>query len=268
MDVSFMNYDVLRDYVIALKSRASIHYIMETDSLAVDRRIDGCGCRQDAISLKLNGFDVLLDLDDTVLHNDFADEIFPEYLFEPSIDPFEAKSRILSAHYRYLSEFSWLSFDWEKLYLEHVRPKLSFELGGLEKKYYRWPFVYRFRGALKLLRTLRGLGCRIYAYTNGYYKYQSKLLEILGMRQYFDDIYSPDRLGVSKMHMFEKLNVKKDKTIVIGDVFFFDVEVPSHYGVRTILLYRFRKGPHGSPSSLPTYSFYDLRSLIEHIEVF
>ncbi|MGC9208423.1 MAG: HAD family hydrolase [Nitrososphaeria archaeon] len=262
-----MNYELLRDYVIALKSRASVYYETNSGSLIVDRRIDGCGCRQDVISLKMNGFDVLIDLDDTIFHNDFADEIFPEYLFESSTDPFEAKTSILSAHYRYLSEFSWLSFDWEKLYLEHVRPKFYFELDRLEEKYYRWPFVYRFRNALKLLKTLKRLGCRIYAYTNGYYKYQSKLLEIMGMRHYFDDIYSPDRLGVSKMHMFEKLNVHKDKTIVIGDDFFFDVEVPSYYGFKTILIYRFRKGPHGSPSSLPTYSFYDLRSLIKHIEV-
>lgn len=254
--------ELYSDFKLALSKKASLFF--DGNKFYSEKPIEGCSCEIGKIRLNLKDFTVLIDLDDTLFHNDFAEEIFFEYY--DSQNPVEKKIKILSKHYQYLSKFSAESFDWERISKEDANEEVAvFDLKNLQDKYYRKPFVYAFRGSKKLLRILKISGCKIYAYTNGYSKYQKKLLEDLGLIGFFDEIYSPDITGTSKVYFFKKFDFNKEKTIVIGDDLFYDVEVPTYYGYKTVLIYKKLKGVIGAPATFPTYSFYDLNSFMKAI---
>lgn len=259
-----MNFDLLHSFKLALNSHAGIVFNKKEQRFLVDKKINGCDCKKIIINVDLSGKTVFLDLDDTILHNDFAEEIFPEYF--DGTDAFNMKLNILKQHYQRLSDFSPEAFDWEDMSFRASKAERFPELFSLQEKYYVWPFVYKIRGADGLLKTLKRSGCNIYAYTNGYSKYQKRLLEKLGIEEFFDDIFSPDIMGVSKVDFFKILKMEIKEAVVVGDDYFYDVEVPSSYGVLTIWVYKYKKGPVGSPSTFPDYSFYDLTSFLKALK--
>ncbi len=258
-----MDFEIFQKFRLAINYKASIMFNKDKTTFFVDKKIKKCDCEKISINLNLEGKTILMDLDDTILHNDFAEEIFPEYL--QGCNSFKTKLSILKNHYLRLSAFSPDAFDWEDLYLKSSGISNFPELNFLQEKYYVWPHAFKFSGATKLLKNLKKLGCRIYAYTNGYSKYQKKLLEKLKLSKFFDDIYSPDITGVSKVDFFKKISLKSDDTVVIGDDYFFDIEVPSFYGFSTIWIYKYKKGPIGAPSAFPDYAFYSINSLVNSL---
>jgi len=259
-----MSFNLLRSFKLALNNRASIEFIKKEQRFLVDKKINGCDCEKTVIKVDLSGKTIFLDLDDTILHNDFAEEIFPEYF--DGTDAFNIKLNVLKQHYQRLSDFSPEAFDWEDMSFRASKSEKFPELYSLQEKYYVWPFVYKIRGASLLLKTLKRLGCKIYAYTNGYSKYQKRLLQKLDMEEFFEGIISPDIMGVSKVDFFKNLKIEMKELVVVGDDYFYDVEVPSSYGVLTIWVYKYKKGPVGSPITFPDYSFYDLTSFLNALK--
>ncbi len=256
-----MNFKIFQKFKLAVNGKASIMFDDNKTLFFVDKKINGCDCKKASIKIDLANKNVLVDLDDTILHNDFAEEIFPEYL--DGSDPYKVKLNVLKEHYLRLSTFSPEAFDWEYLSFKALNSNKLPDLHILQEKYYVWPFVFKIRGADKMLKNLKNLGCKIYAYTNGYSKYQRELLKKLNIEEFFEDILSPDVMGVSKVDFFKKTTLKKEDTIVIGDDYFYDVEVPAYHGFMTAWIYKYKKGPIGTPSAFPDYAFFDLSSLIK-----
>ncbi|WP_291494418.1 TM1802 family CRISPR-associated protein, partial [Desulfurella sp.] len=69
-------------------------------------------CEKTLIKLNLARKNILLDLDDTILHNDFAEEIFPEY-FNGS-DPFKIKLNISNIDHPLYEGIDYEEFDANK----------------------------------------------------------------------------------------------------------------------------------------------------------
>ncbi len=195
---------------------------------------------------------VLMDLDDTIIFNAFADRVFPQYIdrisSETGASPFRIKSMVYEEHYRYLSALDPRCFDWE-LIVNSVAKKLgvnlSIPLSTVQDEACSEPFLKKLDGADELLNRIRSLGLRIYVFSNGYSKYQAEALKRLGIYDMFDGMITPEELGSIKSSPDFYRGFSPEDTLVIGDNYFFDVEAPSELRFDTVWIYGRGKAPIG-----------------------
>ncbi len=217
-------------------------------------------------------FDIFtVDLDDTLFYNEYAMEVFPEYIADicelTGMDPAYVKGLIYSEHFRRLSTGTYEAFDWEGIvYSVAAGLKINkrWNLEELQERNYTPQTVYLLDGAVEFLSAING---KAVAATNGFSKYQLKIMDLLKIRSKFSGILSPDITHRTKgdIEFYSKFNGLK--RLHIGDDYFFDVEVPSLSGARTVWIYGKGKFPIGGFETLPTAMAPDLRSAVKLLKV-
>src|SRR5690625_3173965 len=115
------------------------------------------------------------------------------------------------------------AYDWDDILNEASRrldgPEIPSVAGLVERFSAEEGMISVLPGAPEGLQLLRQHGARIVALTNGFHKYQWPVLVALGIEHYFDAVYTPDNIGVSKpqsgsFHAIEGLDAHIGDTLV------------------------------------------------------
>ena len=123
------------------------------------------------------------------------------------------------------------------------------------------------RGALELVKYLKGLGCRLHICSNGFHEIQYKKLRACGLYDYFDTVILSEDAGANKPskkffdYAFEKIGAKVDSTLMIGDNYNADIEGAMDSGLDTILYNRW--DPDFVPPRKPTYIVKELGEIMK-----
>lgn len=123
------------------------------------------------------------------------------------------------------------------------------------------------RGALELVKYLKGLGCRLHICSNGFHEIQYKKLRACGLYDYFDTVILSEDAGANKPskkffdYAFEKTGAKVDSTLMIGDNYNADIEGAMDSGLDTILYNRW--DPDFVPPRKPTYIVKELGEIMK-----
>lgn len=123
------------------------------------------------------------------------------------------------------------------------------------------------RGALELVKYLKGLGCRLHICSNGFHEIQYKKLRACGLYDYFDTVILSEDAGANKPskkffdYAFEKTGAKVDSTLMIGDNYNADIEGAMDSGLDTILYNRW--DPNFVPPRKPTYIVKELGEIMK-----
>jgi len=90
------------------------------------------------------------------------------------------------------------------------------------------------------------------AATNGFYRYQNLMMEKLGLKMFFDQVITPDRVGYYKndFEYFKPYLIQYALPIMVGDEYFYDIYCPKRFGFKTVLVNR----PQNSKWNLETAS--------------
>ncbi|MEM0096986.1 MAG: HAD family hydrolase [Conexivisphaerales archaeon] len=215
----------------------------------------------------LGSFEIYtVDLDDTLFYNEYAMEVFPDYVIDicnlTGLHPAEVKNLIYSEHYWRLSQGMYTAFDWESIVYSVAR-RLNitkrWNLKELQEKYYSADNVFLMNGAIEFLESING---KAVAATNGFSKYQLKILEKLNIRHYFNRILSPDITHYTKGNVKFYSDYAGLNRIHVGDDYFFDVEIPLQSGSSTLWVYGNGKFPIGGYEALPNAMAPDISSAI------
>jgi putative hydrolase of the HAD superfamily len=80
----------------------------------------------------------------------------------------------------------------------------------------------------------------VYAATNGLNRYQSPMIRKLGLKMFFDQVITPDRVGYYKndFRYFKPYLVQYALPIMVGDEYFYDICYPKRFGFKTVLVNR------------------------------
>lgn len=213
---------------------------------------------------------LLVDLDDTLVFNLFADRVFPQYIDYISersgASPFEVKRMILEEHYALLSKLDPRCFDWEIIAKDVARRlgvELNVSLQGVQEEVCRGPFLGLLDGAREFLERAKGLGLRLFVYSNGYSKYQLEVMRRLGLDGLFDGLLTPQELGATKASREFYRGFSPSDTVVVGDNYFFDVEAPSELLFDTVWVYERGKMPIGGFQFVEGKTYYFVPSIRE-----
>lgn len=123
------------------------------------------------------------------------------------------------------------------------------------------------RGALELVKYLKGLGCRLHICSNGFHEIQYKKLRACGLYDYFDTVILSEDASANKPskkffdYAFEKTGAKVDSTLMIGDNYNADIEGAMDSGLDTILYSRW--DPDFVPPRKPTYIVKELGEIMK-----
>jgi putative hydrolase of the HAD superfamily len=192
---------------------------------------------------------ITFDLDGTLMQNPFVDWVFPEIEAQirskhPSKE-FEVKSKLVDEHNRRMGENKIVdAYDWDDIVNQLICDEglsIEIDIEELVQKHSTTDKVYLLEHSiLDVLKGLKDRGYMLAAVTNGFRKYQLPVMKALGLVEYFDDIITPDLVGVGKPDtgMFKHLSEDGEIIAHIGDRVDHDVHVGKVLGVKTILINR------------------------------
>jgi len=259
-----INYTSLIREIVS--KRASAVFLNEGGRLGVksDKEIDHPYANGNP---SLGNFDIYtVDLDDTLFYNEYAMEVFPDYIIDicnfTGLHPAQVKNLIYSEHYRRLSLGIYTAFDWEDIIYsvaKRLNVEKSWNLEELQEKYYTPGNIFLLNGAIEFLKAIDG---KAIAATNGFSKYQLKILTKLNVKQYFKRVLSPDITHYTKGNIKFYSDYADLNRIHVGDDYFFDVEIPLQSGSSTLWVYGSGKFPLGGFEILPSAMAPDINSAI------
>jgi len=92
------------------------------------------------------------------------------------------------------------------------------------------------------------------AATNGFYRYQNPMLEKLGLKMFFDQVITPDRVGYYKNDYgyFKSYLVQYTLPIMVGDEYFYDIYYPKRFGFKTVLVNRLQNSKWNMETASPS----------------
>lgn len=261
---SYMDYASLIREIIS--KRASVVFLNEGGRLKVKSDKEINHLHADGTP-SLGNFDIYtVDLDDTLFYNEYAMEVFPDYIIDicnfTGLHPAHVKNLIYSEHYYRLSLGMYTAFDWEDIIYSvarRVNLEKSWNLKELQEKYYTPGNIFLMNGAIEFLNVIGG---KAVAATNGFSKYQLKILAKLNIKQYFNRVLSPDITHCTKGNIKFYSDYDGLNRIHVGDDYFFDVEIPSQSGSSTLWVYGSGKLPLGGFEVLPNAMAPDIYSAI------
>lgn len=190
---------------------------------------------------------LLFDLDNTLLDFDLAEDIaLTKLIEEQNIKNIEEYKR----YYIPINKKLWHQLDNKEItreYLINNRFKLLFNKFGKEvdgkilaNRYKQLLSLQgqHINGALELLQKLKLKNYKIYAATNGLIEIQESRLEKSAIKNYFDDIFISEKIGHQKpnLEFFNEIskkipNLKKERTLMIGDNIFADIKGAINFGI-------------------------------------
>ena len=106
-----------------------------------------------------------------------------------------------------------------------------------------------FPGAVELLQGLRTAGKKVYLLSNAQTSFTYPEMKALGITEYFDDIFFSSDLEVKKPSgrfyaaLFEKHDLKKTESVMVGNDRFADVQGALDFGIEAIYLHTEQSTP-------------------------
>jgi putative hydrolase of the HAD superfamily len=191
---------------------------------------------------------ITFDLDGTLMQNPFVEWVFPEIeatISKHSSKEIEVKKRLVDEHNRRMGENKIVdAYDWDDIVKQLIHDEglsIKIDIEELVQRHSTTDKVYLLEHRiLEVLKGLKDKGYMLAAVTNGFYKYQLPVMKVLGLDEYFDDIITPDIVGVGKPDTGMFKHISQDGEIIahIGDRIDHDVHVGKVLGVKTILVNR------------------------------
>ncbi|MHA1229007.1 MAG: HAD family hydrolase [Candidatus Helarchaeota archaeon] len=143
------------------------------------------------------------------------------------------------------------AFDWDEL-VRILFNKYKLEWPDNIKEFYESPllkdYVFLYSDAKNILEWLASKGYPMALISNGLAKYQTKVLEILNIDTYFENIILPDHVNEIKpspeifkyalSKCLKNPDEKNTDCIYVGDSLYFDVYGANLCGLKSILLVR------------------------------
>ncbi|MFP9171556.1 MULTISPECIES: HAD family hydrolase [unclassified Streptococcus] len=97
----------------------------------------------------------------------------------------------------------------------------------------------------EVLEDMKAEGCRIYLLSNAQADFTNPEIDLVGLREFFHDIYLSSDAGICKpqreflMKVIKEHQLNPDKTVMVGNDFTTDVAVAKSIGMQSILINTF-----------------------------
>jgi FMN phosphatase YigB (HAD superfamily) len=193
---------------------------------------------------------IIFDLDNTLIRNPFSSGVFPhlEWVLNQK-GPKKDYTRLFfleAARLRHARNFLE-SYDWD-LIVNRIASangiKVHIDVEQLVRKFSVAPYVSLEPGANDLLTALHRRGHKNLILSNGYAKYQTPVIESLGLKHY-DALITSEKIGFIKpqpeafrIAAEPFLSDDSTKTIVVGDSVFYDVWGGANAGFQPVWIAR------------------------------
>lgn len=206
-------------------------------------------------------YDVFLtfDLDRVLMQNPFGLGVFPEVRrrLRPYVDSVETKGtdpdrwlmrRIINEAEARAAAGDYVgAYDWDAIindmahelgYPEHL------DIEGMVRGYCRPEYIAAYPDVAPALEIVRQRVRSMWWISNGFAKYQTPVVEALGLSKYFDGYFAPELHGAIKPQVqlfeaaIEAAGLPPEKGVHIGDRLTDDVAGPKRAGMTAILLER------------------------------
>ena len=108
---------------------------------------------------------------------------------------------------------------------------------------YSTDYIKLYDGVIDLLDTLKAKNKKIYLLSNAQRHFTINEMKMLGIYDYFDGIFISSDLECSKPDvnyykmLFEKYNLKKDESIMIGNDYLSDIGGASDFGIKSLYIH-------------------------------
>ncbi len=105
-------------------------------------------------------------------------------------------------------------------------------------------YIKLYDGVIDLLDTLKAKNKKIYLLSNAQRHFTINEMKMLGIYDYFDGIFISSDLECSKPDvnyykmLFEKYNLKKDESIMIGNDYLSDIGGASDFGIKSLYIHQ------------------------------
>lgn len=109
---------------------------------------------------------------------------------------------------------------------------------------YSTDYIKLYDGVIDLLDTLKAKKKKIYLLSNAQRHFTINEMKMLGIYDYFDGIFISSDLECSKPDvnyykmLFEKYNLKKDESIMIGNDYLSDIGGASDFGIKSLYIHQ------------------------------
>lgn len=109
---------------------------------------------------------------------------------------------------------------------------------------YSTDYIKLYDGVIDLLDTLKAKNKKIYLLSNAQRHFTINEMKMLGIYDYFDGIFISSDLECSKPDvnyykmLFEKYNLKKDESIMIGNDYLSDIGGASDFGIKSLYIHQ------------------------------
>lgn len=190
---------------------------------------------------------ITFDLDGTLMQNPFGKYVFPEIekLVSGLKPGCETVKEIVLENERRMQNNEYPSaYDWDDIlnqFLQNNEIAISISIEELVRKHSQIPKVYLLEeGIPEVLCELKTRGYSLAVITNGFYKYQYPVMEVLGIVDFFDEVITPDLVKCGKPNVDMGRSLLETGTIVahVGDRVDHDVVLANVLGAKSILVDR------------------------------
>lgn len=189
---------------------------------------------------------ITFDLDGTLMQNPFGAWVFPEIADAVSgmlKRPYDMTSELVAEHERRMEQGRFVeAYDWDDMLarqLEQLGVKESFEIEPLVRKHSVPPKVRLLEPSIpETLKAIRSRGFALAAVTNGFYKFQAPVMEVLGLLELFDEVVTPERAGTGKPDPAIFHTLPGEICAHVGDRIDHDIQLANRSNAISVLINR------------------------------
>jgi FMN phosphatase YigB (HAD superfamily) len=189
-----------------------------------------------------NEFIFFVDLDNTICKSPYPlifDEIVDEISKKTGKNP-EFVFSLINSEFKIREELNeTCAFDWDDI-LSCICRKMGWNwdssLLNYINKFIDTYGITVFKGVEKTLKQLKKEKVKLYCTSNGYFEYQEPILRATGLLNLFDELITSDKVGITKSskQFYESKYIDKNKVMIIGDSYKYEVYYPKKFGFHSI----------------------------------
>lgn len=189
---------------------------------------------------------ITFDLDGTLMQNPFGKWVFPEIADTVSGQlgkSYDTVAELIAEHEFRMDQGRYVeAYDWDEMLVglcDRLGIDKPCEIEQLVRKHCVDPKVHLLEpGILEVLEELKRLGYSLAVVTNGFYKFQAPVMEVLGLLDMFEVVITPERVGTGKPDP-EILQSLPGKVVAhVGDRLDHDVQLANRSNLSSILIER------------------------------